>query len=654
MTDQPAREATPAVPEESTEELYDDAPCGYVTTWPDGTIVRVNRTLALWTAYSRKALLSSGRFQDLLTVPSRIFYETHVALLLGARGQVKEVALDLLRQDGTTLPVLLNSVQRQDAAGRPVSIRTTLMDMTERRRYERELLAAGRRMEQLATVVNASADAIVTTAPDGTIQTWNRGAERLFGWRADEVVGRLARDLLVPPDRMAEHEGILDELRARREVRLETVRNDRAGRPIDVSMTLTPHEEALGEVVAVSSIIRDVSERRRVESERRRAEQLQIVGTLAGGVAHEVNNQMTAVLGYGEFVRRALGADHPQLPDIRDMLAAAARAASISKQLLAFSRRQLIDPRVLDLHQVATDLASTLSRLLGSDKELVIEPNRAARQIRADPTQIEQILINLAANARDAMVTGGRLTVSTRDATVGEAEIRAHPADDVAPGPYVLLSVSDTGSGMDVETLAHIFEPFFTTKPVGQGTGLGLSMVHGIVKQHGGQIWAWSTPGEGTTFHIYLPSVDQAAAADAAPVADTPALDPAPRAAVLVVEDEPVVRRLTRRSLEEVGITVAEAENGRRAWEMLSTSPDPPELVLTDVVMPDMNGRQLGDAIHQRWPGMPVLYTSAYPGSDMRARGMLPSDAPFIQKPFTPDELVFRVSELLREARRAP
>jgi nitrogen-specific signal transduction histidine kinase/CheY-like chemotaxis protein len=404
--------------------------------------------------------------------------------------------------------------------------------------------------------------------------------------------------------------------------------------------------EAPGELTALSAIIRDVSELRRVEAELRRAEQLQVVGTLAGGVAHEINNQMMVVLGFGEFVRRGLGPDHPEADDIRGMLDAATRAARISQQLLAFSRRQLIDPRVLDLHDVVAGLAPVLASLLGADKTLVIGPGRAEHGVRADAIQMEQILISLAANARDAMGEGGRLTLSIEDVTLSQADAAAHPADDVVPGPYVLLSVTDTGIGMDAETVSHMFEPFFTTKPVGQGTGLGLSMVHGIVKQHGGQVWVESTPGAGTTLRVYLP------ATEAAPrVAETrPPAEPARLvggAAVLVVEDEPLVRGLTRRSLEEAGLVVMEAENGRRAWDLLATAADPPELVVTDLIMPEMDGRRLGDSIRERWPEVPVLYTSAYSGSDMRAQGMLPAEAPFIQKPFSPDELVERVSALL-------
>jgi PAS domain S-box-containing protein len=498
----------PPIPEESTRELYENAPCGYVTTTPDGTIVRANHTFVVWTGYPRDELTSSRRFQDLLTVPGRIFYETHFAPLLRMQGMVKEIAFDLMVRDGTLLPVLANSVLLPVEEGRPSSIRTTLVDVTDRRRYEQELLLGRRRAEQLAAVVNASGDGIMRLTPDGTIQTWNGGAERLFGWTAAEAIGRSARALLVPSDRLEEADRALGELRAGREVRLETVLLNRAGRRIDVSIAATPHEEALGEVVAVSSIVRDVSDRRRAEEARRRAERLQVVSTLAGGVAHEVNNQMTAVLGLGEFVLRGLGAGHAQATDVQGMMTAAERAAGISQQLLAFSRQQLLDPRLLDLHELVTRLAPELASLLGGDRRLVIQPTAARGRVQADPERMEQVLTNLITNARDAMSAGGRVTVSVADAVLGEAEIRAHPVDEVVPGTYVLLSVADDGSGMEPATLGRMFEPFFTTKQVGEGTGLGLSMVYGIVKQHGGQIWTTSAPDRGTVVRIYLRTVD--------------------------------------------------------------------------------------------------------------------------------------------------
>jgi PAS domain S-box-containing protein len=631
-------------PDASAEELYQNAPCGYVTTRPDGTIVRVNRTLLRWTGYDGRAL-EGRRFQDLLTVAGRIYYETHFAPLLRMQGEVHEVAFDLQLEDGSRLPVLTNSVLRLDGDGTPVSVLTTLIEVTERRRYERELLLARRRAEQLAEVVNASGDAILLMAPDGTIQGWNRGAERLFGYPAAEAVGRSARDLLVPPDRLEEYDRTTAEAGAGRESRLETVRVARDGRRVDVSLTLTPHVEALGEVVAVSSIIRDVSERRRMEAELRQAEQLRALATLAGGVAHEINNQMTVVLGLGAFVRQALGEEHAQTPDVEEMVAAGRRAAEVTRQLLAFGRRQLMQPQEVDLAGLASGLAPALARLIGEDKHLALERDDEVSPVRGDSAQLEQMLLQLAANARDAMGPGGLLTIAIRDTTLTEEDADRHPADDVMPGPYVLLSVADTGRGMDPATLARVFEPFFTTKTVGEGAGLGLSTVYGIVKQHGGQIWARSEPGAGTTIRVYLPAVAEAAIL---PPAESPAT--ARNGAVLLVEDDAAVRGLARRTLEAAGIEVMEAENGRRAWALLTEAATPPALVLADLMMPDTRGGQLGDAIGRHWADVPVLYTSDYAASDVEARGLLPPGAPFLQKPFTPDELVLLVRELLARA----
>jgi PAS domain S-box-containing protein len=628
-------------PDASAEELYQNAPCGYVTTRPDGTIVRVNRTLLRWTGYDGMAL-EGRRFQDLLTVPGRIYYETHYAPLLRMQGEVHEVALDLQLEDGSRLPVLADSVLRLDSNGTPSSVLTTLVEVTERRRYERELLLARRRAEQLAEVVNASGDAILLMDPDGTIRGWNGGAERLFGYPAAEAVGRDGRDLLVPADRIEEYDRTAAEARAGREVRLETVRVARDGRRVDVSLALTPHVEALGEVVAVSSIIRDISERRRMEAELRQAEQLRALATLAGGVAHEINNQMTVVLGLGAFVRQALGPEHTQTPDVEEMVAAGRRAAEVTRQLLAFGRRQLMQPREVDLPDLAAGLGPALARLLGDDKHLALEHDGMVSPLRGDPAQLEQVLLQLAANARDAMGPGGRLTVSIRDAVLTDEDAARHPADDVVPGPYVLLSVADSGHGMDRATLARIFEPFFTTRTMGEGAGLGLSTVYGIVKQHGGQIWAASTPGAGTTIQVYLPAL---AIAALPPTARTPVASRS--GAVLLVEDDAAVRGLARRTLEAAGIEVMEAENGRRAWTLLSQAAGPPALVLADLMMPDTGGGRLGEAIERHWADVPVLYTSDYPGADIEAREILPAGAPFLQKPFTPDELVVRVRELI-------
>ncbi len=522
----------PGIPEDEARELYENAPCGYVSTQPDGTIVRVNQTLLSLTGHRREAVLGRS-LQSFLTVPGRMFYETHYAPLLGMQGAIKEVALDLVRADGSLVPVLLNSVQQRGEDGRAGSIRTTLFDISDRRRYERELLLARRDAEQLAGVVSASGDAILLMSPDGTIRTWNRGAERIFGYAAGEAVGRVVGDLIVPADRKEEVERAFESLRQGREVRFETGLVARDGRPIDASVTLTPHVEALGEIAAMSSIIRDITERRRAQEQVRRAEQLEAVGTLAGGVAHEVNNQMAAVLGFGVFVLRALGPHHPQADDVQIMVDAAGRAARVSQQLLAFSRQQIIVPRILDVHAMLEELAPRLGSVLGPDQSLVVAPQRARQQARADSSLLEQILLSLVTNARDAMPAGGMVTLWTEDAVLEMTDVLAHPEDEVVPGPYVLLAVSDTGIGMDPLTASRIFQPFFTTKPIGQGKGLGLSMVYGIVKQHGGHIQVSSARGQGATIRVYLPAVS--AEEDLSPV-------PPP-------SRSPMLRNMARRTL---------------------------------------------------------------------------------------------------------
>jgi PAS domain S-box-containing protein len=494
-----------AVPEETAEELYEHAPCGYLSALPDGTIVRVNQTLLDWTGYSRERLLGR-RLRDLLPLPARVFYETHYDPLLRMQGFVREMALELVCARGTLLPVLINAVQQRDSLGRPLMTRTTIFDATERRSYEQQLLHARRRAEQLAAVVESSADAIVIVAVDGTIQTWNAGAENMFGYTAAEAIGARVRDLLVPPEYAAEFDQVMSLVRMGQQAQVETVRIRKDGTRVDVSLSLTPHIEPPGEVVAISAISRDITERRRMESRLRQTEQLQAVATLAGGVAHEVNNQMTVVLGFGEFVLRSLDQGRSEVQDVRAMVDAAAKVARLSRQLLAFSQQLPMVGQTVDLSALIEGLVPALRNLLGDDKRLVVSLDRPTSPVHGDPVQLEQVLIQLTSNARDAMSDGGQLSVSLRDVHLDDLDAKARPGDEVIPGDYVLLSVSDNGMGMDPATLSRAFEPFFTTKPFGQATGLGLAMVHGIVKQHGGHVWGTSEPGLGTTIQIYLPT----------------------------------------------------------------------------------------------------------------------------------------------------
>ncbi len=373
------------------------------------------------------------------------------------------------------------------------------------------------------------------------------------------------------------------------------------------------------------------------------AQKMQAVGQLAGGIAHDFNNLMTVVTGRAELLLRRLRPGDLLRRDVEEIQATAQRATDLTRQLLAFSRKQVLEPRVLNLNQVVADLAPMLRRLIGDHVELVTALAPDLGQVKADPRQLEQVLMNLTLNARDAMPDGGRITLETADVVLDADYAREHVG--AQPGPHVMLAVSDTGRGMDAETLARIFEPFFTTKGPGQGTGLGLATVYGIVKQSGGNIWVYSEPGRGTTFKIYLPRVSEAAG-DAAP-AGGPGAPSAGRETILLVEDDEAVRRLARDILTGQGYQVLEAAHGGEALLVAGRHQGPIHLLLTDVVMPQMSGRVLAERLAATRPEVKVLYMSGYTENAVVHHGVLDADTVYIQKPFTLEGLARKVRDVL-------
>jgi CheY-like chemotaxis protein len=362
-------------------------------------------------------------------------------------------------------------------------------------------------------------------------------------------------------------------------------------------------------------------------------------------VAHETHNQMSVVLAAAAFILRRSDIPAEVRTDVEHVRRAAERTSAVTAQLLAFSRRQILRPAVLDLDTLVRTWDPVLRRIMGEDCTVLVRPGGSLPPVRADPGQLEQVLLNLALNARDAMPHGGALVVETFGAELTPDYARHHAGVPIRPGRYVVLSVSDTGHGMDRETMSHVFEPFFTTKAIGQGTGLGLSTVYGIVKQSDGYVWAYSEPGRGASFKVYLPAVSEEVAAAPAPA-------PRPAAvgggeSVLLVEDDEGVRRMTRRALEEGGYHVLEAATGADAVDLLVRSPGRVGLVLTDVVLPGMSGRELARRIAELRPGTPVLFTSGYTDGEIVRRGLLEPDAAFVQKPFGPDTIVRIVRERL-------
>jgi PAS domain S-box-containing protein len=399
-----------------------------------------------------------------------------------------------------------------------------------------------------------------------------------------------------------------------------------------------PLRDGAGAVVGVLGVYRDVTEERRLESQLRQAQKMEAVGRLAGGVAHDFNNLLTAITGFSALALEALSADSPARGPIAEVARAGDRAAGLTRQLLAFSRQQVLAPRVLDPNAVVADLGKMLRRVIGEDVELATVLAPGVWPVLADPGQVEQVLVNLAVNARDAMPRGGRLTIETGNAVVGEGE-------SAAPGQYAVLTVADTGHGMDDATKAHIFEPFFTTKGTGKGTGLGLATVYGIVQQSGGHIAVESEPGRGTAFRVYLPRTDKVAA----PVPSQAGVIPLPRGseAVLVAEDEPAVRALTCRVLRRAGYSVLEAGSGEEAVRVAERHPGPVHLFVTDVVMPGVGGREAAGRVLARHPEARVLYMSGYTDDAVVRHGVRHDRTHFIQKPFSPAALATKVREVL-------
>jgi PAS domain S-box-containing protein len=406
-----------------------------------------------------------------------------------------------------------------------------------------------------------------------------------------------------------------------------------------------------GRIIGIRSTVEDITERRRSEEALRKSEEqlrqwqkVEAIGRLAGGIAHDFNNLLMTIKGCSEILLQECDAQDPRREEAEEIQKAAERATSLTRQLLAFGRRQILQPQVLDLNKVVTNMNKMLQRVIGEDIQLltVLEPK--LRPVKVDPGQIEQVIMNLAVNARDAMPRGGRLTIETANVFLDEDYAQRHVS--VKPGSYVMLAVSDNGCGMDQETQSHLFEPFFTTKEKGKGTGLGLSTVYGIVKQSGGNIWAYSELGRGTTFKIYLPMVTQAVKEKYART-ERRRISARGAETILLVEDEKAVRMMIRKTLQSKGYTVLEAQHGQDALDICEHYSRPIHLMVTDVVMPRMSGKELAEQLAPNRPEMKILYMSGYPDNSIVQHGVLEPGTEFLQKPFALNTLEAKVRELL-------
>ncbi len=499
--------------------------------------------------------------------------------------------------------------------------------------------------ETLRALIEASPLAIMVMDLDGLVQLWNPAAERLTGWTEGEVLGQ-------PPPIVPEEEPeALDQQRGDRIARGETVlgietrRIRRDGTPFDASLAVAPLRAPDGRTTGSIAILADITERKLLEAQLLQAQKMESIGRLAGGVAHDFNNLLTAISGYSELLLLDAAMDDPRRADLEEIRSAASRAKALTGQLLAFSRRQIMTLEVLDLNEVVDGIAPLLRRLIGEDITLRAVTIADLGRVRADRGQLEQVIVNLAINARDAMPAGGSLTLETANVTLDDRHAAFHP--DMTPGQYVVLAVTDSGVGMDEATRSHLFEPFFTTKEHGRGTGLGLATVYGIVRQSAGHIIVQSEPGFGSTFKVYFPRVEAPSEV---------VVDPQPQPAsggnetVLVVEDDMSVRALTTEILRRHGYTVLVASDTAEALMVIGNHPDPIELLVTDVIMPGLSGPELAEQLTRMRPGMRVLYVSGYADETIVHHGILEPGVAFLAKPFTPDAFARKVREVLATA----
>jgi len=537
-------------------------------------------------------------------------------------------------REGRAFPV---EVTRQHLTwmGRPSAL-VIVSDITEHQTSDETI-------RRLTFAVDQSPASVVVTDLQGNIEYVNRRFTEITGYDAAEVQGknpRILRSGLTPPELYQE---LWATILAGRKWSGVVQNRRKDGVLYWEAATISPIRDDAGTVTNFVEIAQDVTDQRLLEEQFRQAQKMEAVGRLAGGVAHDFNNLLSVITACTELVLEDLGASDPRREDLEEVRKAAVQAATLTRQLLAFSRQQVLQPKVLDLNEVVGSAEKMLRRLIGEDVSLTTVLGPALGSVKADQGQLEQVIMNLAVNARDAMPDGGKFTIATSAVHLDAEYASEH--SPVTPGDYVLLAISDTGVGMDANTQRRIFEPFFTTKEKGKGTGLGLATVYGIVKQSGGFIWLYSEPGHGTTFKIYLPRVDTPVGGEPEPPVTVESLRGTET--VLIAEDSDAVRKVARAVLERHGYTVLDASNGPAALEVAIWHSAPIHLLLTDVIMPEMSGRELADRLTELRPDVRVLYFSGYTDDAIVRHGVLEEGIAYLEKPFTPDKLAHKVREVL-------
>ena len=614
-----------------------------LTEYPECDIVRVDTPEAYLAALEQGDFdlivcdytLPSFQGEEALEIAGSKWSHLPFLFLSGTIGE--ERAVEALKKGAT------DYVLKGNLARLPAAVRRALREAQERAEREKAEEALRNSEERYRRLFERNLAGVFRSTVDGRILECNQAFAGIFGYDSpEELRGVGASDLYVEA---SERGGFLERLRAERMiVGYEARFRRRDGRFAWTLENVTLLDAGTdGEEVVEGTMI-DVTERKNLEEQFRQAQKMEAVGRLAGGVAHDFNNILTAILGYGDLLRASLSGDSPLQEEVEEIRKAAERAATLTRQLLAFSRRQVLTMEVLDLNLLLRDIEKMLRRVIGEDVRILTLFDPSLGRVRADRGQLEQVVMNLVVNARDAMPGGGTLTIETRNDEIDEAHAREHPG--LRPGAAVMLAVSDTGTGMDEDTKSHIFEPFYTTKEKEKGTGLGLATVYGIIQQSGGQIFVYSEPGHGTTFKIYFPRV-AASVDDGVPALPRGSAGVGGTETVLLVERDDAVRRLARETLDPLGYVVLAAERAERGLEIARDHRGPIHLLVTDVVMPGVTGTGLVASLAKVRPGIPVLYMSGYTESAAIRNGFLEPGALLLQKPFGPAELARRVRQAL-------
>ncbi len=623
--------------------IFEEAIIGIYQSTPDGRLLSANPAMARMYGFDSAEEMMTGIYDiqhQLYVDPAR---RDQFKKELRENGLVEHFEVEVYRKDGRKIWLSTNArvVYEGDIIAR---YEGTFEDVTDRKLLEDQLRTA---QQEYRDIVDNAVVGIFQTTPEGRYLTVNPAMAAMLGYDSPRqliaTITNIPRQIYVDPNLREELKNLLREQGVAKNFECQAYRKDGS------KMWLSAHVRAIfkdGEVVRYEGMNEDITQRKLLEAQLLQAQKMEAVGQLAGGVAHDFNNALSVITGYSDILQINLPPGDAAHKHAEEIAKAGRRAAALTRQLLAFSRKQVIQPVVLDLNAATSELEKMLRRLIGEHIEITFKRSPALGLVKMDPGQVEQVLMNLAVNARDAMPQGGKLCIETANVELDETYARQNLF--VTPGPHVMLSVSDTGCGIDKETQLHIFEPFFTTKEPGKGTGLGLSTVYGIAKQNAGYIMVYSEVGKGTTFRLYLPRL--AGAAEVVPQLHAPETVPCGTETVLIVEDEEPLRILARTCLESNHYSVLDAPDGAAALELVKKHPGRIHLLLTDVVMPGINGRELANRLTALQPEIKVLYMSGYTNDLIDQQGILDQDTALIEKPFTLRSLLAKVYQVLHPA----